>query len=168
VLAKWSTSNNASHRKIYRLFLLLILHTFWLNAHGFYPAIGYPGPDPEMRCGSKFQQPKYEFIKVPEDGLELPLEDEKEIDVVVVGSGAGGAVAAAQLAQDGYRVIVVENGNHYEQEDITLDQKDALHNMYDARGAFLSEDNSVSFLAGNVFGGGTTVNWSASQEVCHT
>jgi choline dehydrogenase-like flavoprotein len=46
------------------------------------------------------------------------LEDDLEdgADVVVVGSGAGGAVVAAHLAEAGHDVIVVEQGPHVPQE----------------------------------------------------
>ena len=38
-------------------------------------------------------------------------------DVVVVGSGFGGAVAALRLAEKGYRVRVYEAGRRFEDDD---------------------------------------------------
>lgn len=39
-----------------------------------------------------------------------------DTDVVVIGSGAGGAVVACQLAEAGQRVVVLEEGGHYPPE----------------------------------------------------
>ena len=41
----------------------------------------------------------------------------REYDVVVVGSGFGGAVAALRLTEKGYRVAVLEEGRRFEPED---------------------------------------------------
>jgi choline dehydrogenase-like flavoprotein len=45
-------------------------------------------------------------------GREHPGDLQLDADVVVVGSGAGGAVIAAELAEAGQRVIVLEEGPH--------------------------------------------------------
>lgn len=52
------------------------------------------------------------------DGRLLPDDHfEDSADVVVVGSGAGGSVVAALLAEAGRDVIVVEEGRHHPQEE---------------------------------------------------
>ena len=38
-------------------------------------------------------------------------------DYIVIGSGFGGAVSALRLSEKGYRVLVIEKGKHYRQED---------------------------------------------------
>jgi cholesterol oxidase len=44
--------------------------------------------------------------------------DRYDYDVVVVGSGFGGSVAALRLAEKGYRVLVLEAGRRFEDEDL--------------------------------------------------
>src|SRR5687767_8289220 len=50
-------------------------------------------------------------------GREAAAPFSASVDVVVVGSGAGGAVAARELARDGRSVIVLEEGGHYTPEE---------------------------------------------------
>ena len=41
------------------------------------------------------------------------------VDVVVVGSGFGGSVAALRLSEKGYRVVVVEAGRRFTDADVS-------------------------------------------------
>ncbi|GBF98468.1 long-chain-alcohol oxidase-like [Raphidocelis subcapitata] len=83
-------------------------------------------------------------------------------DAVVVGSGAGGGVAAAQLAAAGLRVVVIEKGSWKRMADLTLLESESTQEMFE-RGAFLTtDDGGMSILAGATMGGGTKINWCAS------
>ena len=42
-----------------------------------------------------------------------------DADVVVIGAGAGGAVAAAELAEGGARVVILEQGPRHDPERFT-------------------------------------------------
>lgn len=44
-------------------------------------------------------------------------DEDRDVDVVVVGSGFGGSVAALRLAEKGYRVAVLEEGRRFEPDD---------------------------------------------------
>ena len=45
---------------------------------------------------------------------------------MIVGSGAGGAVAAATLAEAGLDVLVLEAGGHYNRENYPSDHLEAI------------------------------------------
>ncbi|RUS20244.1 hypothetical protein BC937DRAFT_95618 [Endogone sp. FLAS-F59071] len=163
VLLTWSTSSVALLRQIFKAFTSL---TVWLafvqDGSSLKRVLGYPGPDPEAHS-DKFKPnsfPPYEFVRVPPEGLEL------ECDVVVIGSGAGGGVAAAELAQAGKRVIVLEKSRFYRQEELTTEELSGW-DMYEKKGPFTTDDASIYIVAGSTFGGGTTVNWSASLQPQH-
>lgn len=53
-----------------------------------------------------------------------------QADVVIVGSGAGGAPMARELARAGWRVVVVEEGRHYTPQDFQGDPVTATRELY--------------------------------------
>jgi choline dehydrogenase-like flavoprotein len=91
-------------------------------------------------------------------GAELPTTT-VECDVVVVGSGAGGGVVAAELAEAGLEVIVLEEGGHHPTESFTSSTTGALRSLYREGGATTTLGRTpVGYVEGRCVGGGTVVN----------
>jgi choline dehydrogenase-like flavoprotein len=95
-------------------------------------------------------------------GAALPELSAVEVDFVVVGSGPGGSVTAAVLAQAGTRVAVVEEGGHYTRRDFNMQESWAYPALYQEHGNRATDDLSIMILQGRTLGGGTTVNWTSS------
>jgi choline dehydrogenase-like flavoprotein len=90
-------------------------------------------------------------------GHEAPVE--LTADVVVVGSGAGGGVIAAELAKAGRSVLVVEAGPFVDESTMPHDELDAYGRLYLNYGLLSTWDGAITMLAGSGVGGGTLVNW---------
>jgi choline dehydrogenase-like flavoprotein len=82
-----------------------------------------------------------------------------EADVCVVGSGAGGGVAAARLAAAGRSVIVLEAGPPDQAADFDQREIVGMQRLYLDQGTTASRDLGVAILAGSCVGGGTSINW---------
>ena len=50
-------------------------------------------------------------------GCDINSDLNEQVDMCIIGSGAGGAVAAKELAEAGLNTIVLEQGGYYAQED---------------------------------------------------
>jgi choline dehydrogenase-like flavoprotein len=82
-----------------------------------------------------------------------------EADAVIIGSGAGGGVVAAELAQAGKSVIVLEKGGYHHEGTFTQQESEALKDLFLKRGTLATRDLGVLLMAGNTLGGGTVINW---------
>ena len=81
-------------------------------------------------------------------------------DVCIIGSGAGGSVVAYELTKQGKKVVMLEAGNHYTEEDITSQTRDdVLLNLWKNHGIFLSNNFSVNVAQGQCVGGSTMINY---------
>jgi choline dehydrogenase-like flavoprotein len=85
-----------------------------------------------------------------------------EYDFAVVGSGPGGSVAAAVLAQAGAHVAMVEEGGHFTRRDFNMQEAWAYPNLYQEHGNRATDDLAIMILQGRAVGGGSTVNWTSS------
>ena len=81
-----------------------------------------------------------------------------DIDIVVVGSGAGGAISALNLSKRGYKVLVIEAGPYLRSDEINHEEGMMTARLY-KHGALQTTANNdiVVFQARNV-GGGPTIN----------
>ncbi|HMV65940.1 MAG TPA: GMC family oxidoreductase [Myxococcota bacterium] len=91
---------------------------------------------------------------------DLTADVERRCDVCIVGSGAGGAVLAAELASQGLDVVMLEEGSRVTRRDFTLQEGDAVPAMYQERGTRASADLAITVLQGRSVGGSTTINWT--------
>ena len=95
-------------------------------------------------------------VITPSDGQTLAA------DVIVVGSGSGGGVAAAVLAQAGKRVLILEAGSYRNESDFVQSELASYQNLLLRGGFFPSADSMITMAAGGTVGGGSTINWSNS------
>ncbi|HVR03021.1 MAG TPA: GMC family oxidoreductase [Polyangia bacterium] len=95
-------------------------------------------------------------------GAALPPLHAVEVDFVVVGSGAGGSIAAATLAQAGAHVAIIEEGAHHTSRDFNMQEAWAYPALYQEHGNRATDDLAIMILQGRTVGGGTTVNWTSS------
>ncbi len=101
----------------------------------------------------------------PEDAISLfgikpsSYTEEVECDYLVIGSGAGGSVMAAELAERGYKILIAEKGELVTPEQLGRSEMEGISKYYDGGGALSTEDLGITILSGGTVGGGTTVNW---------
>jgi len=109
-------------------------------------------------------------------GRELAAPFTASADVVVVGSGAGGAVLARELARDGRSVIVLEEGGHYAPEEYgAMPPSHSFRRMSREAGMSvalgLGDTPLISLLAGKCVGGSSVLTGAVCfripEEVLH-
>ncbi len=85
---------------------------------------------------------------------------ELRADVLVVGSGAGGGTVAQRLgalAEAGRRVLVVEKGARFADEECTGGELEMADALYADAGGFLTADGTMTLAFGEAYGGSTVV-----------
>ncbi len=80
-------------------------------------------------------------------------------DACVIGAGAGGAVAAAELAEGGMRVVLVEQGREHATDEFTARPPEMLARLYRDGGQTLTVGSPpIALPLGRGIGGTTLIN----------
>ena len=83
--------------------------------------------------------------------------------MAIIGSGAGGGVAAEILSLAGLKVLLLEEGALRTSDSFKdMDEGRALRELYQEGAARATSDGAIAVLQGRSVGGSTTVNWTSS------
>ncbi len=86
--------------------------------------------------------------------------EERDYDIVIVGSGAGGGTVAQELgplARTGTRVLLVEQGARFRDDEFTGRELEMANALYEDGGGFLTADGTMTLAFGRAYGGSTVV-----------
>jgi choline dehydrogenase-like flavoprotein len=94
-----------------------------------------------------------------EPGAAIRGERRVSVDACVIGSGAGGAVAAKELAEGGMRVAMLEEGEWHEVDELTARPREMTRRLYRDAGQITTLGTPPIVLPlGRAVGGTTLVN----------
>jgi choline dehydrogenase-like flavoprotein len=126
---------------------------------GYVPFSARPRYDPALRSEAAKLHPR--VTTLPHRGLPAEIE----ADAVVIGSGAAGAIIAANLAEKGREVLILERGEHVDPADFSEDEITQIARLYADGALQLSRDFRFQVLQGMCVGGSTVVNNAVCFEI---
>jgi choline dehydrogenase-like flavoprotein len=98
-------------------------------------------------------------------GHEITAALKLKTHSVVIGSGAGGGVAAHQLAAAGVDTIVLEEGGYFQAKDFNQREEDMMPALYRAGGRQTTTDGMIYVWQGSAFGGSTLINTADATPI---
>lgn len=185
VFEAWGTSGLPIARTVHQALRRLVLSTWYGTAEaraelgvrpplaGRAPAVPWEGPLPGAATRddepvARQPDPRAPITPMPSPrpvpgavtlGGAVQGDLTLRCDAVIVGSGAGGAVAATRLAEAGREVVIIEEGDYLHAPDFTDDEGALMPRLFADQAMRATVDASVLLLQGATAGGGTTVNW---------
>lgn len=90
---------------------------------------------------------------------DIGADRKESVDVCVIGSGAGGAVIAKEIALAGRSVVVLEEGSYLQSNEFTRNTVEAAERYYQEGGTLgVIHRAFLSITQGKCLGGSTTIN----------
>ena len=154
VLQKWKFGRLPQLRQLAAIVITLAMNALYGYPTKEWERFGYAGP---------LGPPP---ANVPKPLQPITVENDEHIscDVVIVGSGAGGGVAAAVLAEAGLDVVVLEKGRYFDESDFHHEEARSMQEMYLYGGALMTRNLTCRILSGSALGGGTLINYSTAWK----
>lgn len=128
----------------------------------FYSVIDDAGMNPTWHRIGYLPSPAPPARAEPLSLTRIEQNSTLDCDVCIVGSGAGGGVAAAQLAESGMTVVVLEAGPGDQAADFAQRELEGMQRLFHGAGLTSTRDAAISIFAGRCLGGGTAINWQTS------
>lgn len=102
--------------------------------------------------------------------LPITTDTDLEADVLVIGSGAGGATSALMLAEAGLSVVILEEGLQHQAADFNGGIADMMAMLYRDSGMTpIMGKPTIAFAEGRCLGGSTVINgalfWRAPDKL---
>ena len=182
LLRRWSTSPVTVARTVYQGVRRLVLAVYYTTPESFgetgylgplylretvypwegpLPDDGAPNADEPVARGAAMRDVPKQSTSPDSTAVRAASTDAARLtaDVIVIGSGAGGAVVAARLAELGRDVVLLEEGSLVRADELTECEDDMTARLYAESGMRATDDLSFVLLQGAAVGGGTLVNW---------
>lgn len=159
----WYNSPLIAKVQLFRTFLDLSAQAFIRPSKILCQAMGFPEIEPKINDPERFAARQFYRYNMIEFGSFAKVV-EIATDVVIIGSGSSSGVVANRLSKKGHKVLVIERGKYYHQEELKFNMVDGYNNLFENGASLISTNGSIMVLAANTFGGGSTVNWSASLK----
>jgi len=95
----------------------------------------------------------------PREAAEADISSELRAEIVVIGSGPGGAITACLLAEAGCDVLLIEEGSHLPQSSCEpFSRKEMLQKYRNGGQTVAFGRNKVGYVEGRCVGGGSEIN----------
>ena len=161
IIRRWSTSIIPSLRMLARS-LATLTKLYWARTSPTLSRIlSFPRTPVHGITGKGFD---FAFLQFPPTQQPKDAPEIIETDIVIVGSGCGASVSAKNLCEAGHKVIVVDKAYHWPPEHLPMSEENAAVQLFMNGGTYISDDTAMNVIAGSAWGGGGTINWSASLQ----
>lgn len=154
-LEEWQASRSHLRRTLLRTILTPIKAAHFDDPKLFaHVGCGHRGDEKKVRVDEAAR-----WMEQVVNGKTTDEDLSLECEVVVVGTGAGGAACAYELASRGRAVLLIEEGEYHRRSSFTAHATDMSRKLYRNHGLTIALGNvGIPVWAGRAVGGSTVIN----------